>query len=52
MENYREKSHLMYFDFSFLCECEEEIKSSIVVCVHIFFVNYFQFLNLNMVSKE
>jgi hypothetical protein len=52
MDNSREISILKYLEFSFMYECEEDLKSFIVVCVHIFFVNYFQFLNLNMVSKE
>jgi len=37
MKNSRERSHLMYFDFNFLCECDEELKSSIIVCVHTLF---------------
>jgi hypothetical protein len=37
MDFSREISHLMYSDFSFLCECEEDLKISIVACVHTLF---------------
>jgi hypothetical protein len=44
MDNSREIYHLMYFDFSFLCEYEEELKSSIFVCVHTLFCDLFSLL--------
>jgi hypothetical protein len=44
MDNSIKISHLMYFDFNFLCECEGELKSYIVVCVHTLFCECFPML--------
>jgi hypothetical protein len=37
MENSIEISSFMYLEFGFMYECEEELNSSIVMCVHTLF---------------
>jgi hypothetical protein len=46
MENSREISSLMYLEFSLMYECEEELSSSIVVCVHTLFCECFPLLEI------